>query len=251
MDNRAQTPINPRSVIKKEDGVLAYYFSAQVANLIVRATRRLPLKPNHFTAASLVLGLGAAYLFSVGTYEYLVAGIITLHVSFIFDCCDGQLSRLKGLQSKMGHWFDYHSDKLKDAAVLFGFAYGAFIVSDKQIWWIFIAAFAAITFQFMRNITALNRDNFKLEQEGQKDAAHSPIASDSGSQLMRTLKHSVLFKLSDRVLLFTVFGLLNLAHVGVIVYAVLETFYALSSAVLAYRMFHRYDKKQVNQNHAD
>lgn len=240
----AQPSVQPRSVIKKDDGVLAYYFSAQVAHLIVRMLRRLPITPNHYTVASLVLGFLAAWLFSEGTYSTTLWGLLALHVSFMFDCCDGQVSRLKGLASRMGHWFDYHSDKLKDGAVLFGWAYGVYMMSDERSVWVFWIAFVTIFFQFLRNITALTRDNFMLETQGKKDAPHPLVASGAGSQFLRTIKNSSLFKLSDRVLLYTIFGLLNLAWVGLVVYACLEVLYALSSAALNYRMFHRYDTTQ-------
>lgn len=236
---------NSREIIKKEDGFLAYWFSAQVAYVIVRATEKLPLTPNHFTFASLVIGFVAAWYFSQGDSLSLIIGVILLNISFIFDCCDGQISRLKGLQSKMGHWFDYHSDKLKDGALLIGFAYGAYTSSGEEILWIFVIAFIAIFFQFLRNITALTRDNFKWEHEGNKDKMHSVVKkTDNEGQLVRTLRHSALFKLSDRVLLYTLFGLLNMAKEGIILYAALETFFSFSSAYLNYKIFYQYDKKE-------
>ncbi len=234
--------ISPRSVIKKEDGVLGYYFSAQVANLIVRACARLPIRPNHYTFTSLVLGLAAASLFTRGDYSTNIIGLVILHLSFIFDCCDGQLSRLKGLSSTMGHWFDYHSDKIKDGAALLGLTYGVYHSGTADAW-IFMVAYVTIFFQFLRNITALNRDNFLLEHEGKKDRAHTFIA-EKGNQLLRTLKHSSLFKLSDRVLLFTVAIVFDLVKEGIILYALLETIYALLSAFLNYRLFYRFDSQQ-------
>lgn len=235
---------NPRSVIKKDDGFLAYYFSAQVANGIVRLFAKLPITPNHYTWLSLILGLVAAWFYSKGVYESLVIGVILHNISFILDCADGQCSRLKGLQSKMGHWFDFHSDKIKDGALLLGLAYGAFIISGTDLYWIFVVAFIAIFFQFLRNITALTRDNFKLEHEGKKDAAHTLIKEKGDNQLIRTLKNSSLFKLSDRVLLISVAALLDQVVIGIIIYAVLEAFYALSSAYLNYKLFNKFDKKQ-------
>lgn len=242
MDNPTHTDDRYlKGVIKKDDGFLAYYFSAQLAYYLVLATKKLPLTPNHFTAISLVLGLLAAGFFSMGDYTSLVIGVIFLNISFICDCADGQLSRLKGLQSKFGQWFDYHGDKLKDGALLLGLAYGAFVNSGQTLWWIFVVAFAAIFFQFMRNITFLNRVNFNLEHK-EKDEQHSS-SKLTGSQLLRTLKNSSMFKLSDRVLLFTIFALLNLVVEGIIVYAALELFYSSMSAYLNYKAFNRFDKK--------
>lgn len=210
--------------------------------MIVRAFRGLPIRPNHYTFASLVLGFAAAWFLSRGTQEQNLIALALLHISFIFDCCDGQVSRLKGLGSKMGHWFDYHSDKMKDGALLLGAAYGVYASYGPAYYWIFMVTFVTIFFQFMRNITALNRDNFRLEHEGRKDDPHTFIA-DRGNQLLRTLKHSALFKLSDRVLLYTVAILSNQLVIGLIVYMALETVYALLSAFLSYRLYYRFDKQ--------
>lgn len=233
---------SPREIIKKEDGFLAYYFSAQVAYVVVRATERLPLVPNHFTALSLLLGLAAAWQFAVGTTTSLWVGVVLLHVSFILDCADGQLSRLKQLQSKTGHWFDYHSDKLKDGALLAGFAYAAYTMSNETNIWIFLVAFAAIFFQFLRNISALNRDIFLLKHSGAADRAHTILKPTSNNQLLRTLKNSSLFKLSDRVLLYTIFGVLTEPALGIIVYAILETFFSCVSALLTYKTTRSLDR---------
>lgn len=233
-----------RDVIKKEDGFLAYWFSAQLANMIVRFTERfLPLlTPNFFTGGSLVLGLTTALLFSRGEHLSIVVGVIILHISFIFDCCDGQLARVRGIREQRGAWFDYHSDKLKDGAILLGFAYGAFHASEQTAWLILLVAFAGIFFQFLRNIAALNRDLFSFETTGKKDVARTFIP-DHGNQLLRTLKHSALFKLSDRVLLYTVFGLLNRAAEGVVLYAALACFFSTMSAAINYKEFSRFDRR--------
>lgn len=244
MSHHSDNNTSPRWVIKKDDGFFAYYFSAQVANAIVRLLRRLPITPNMYTAASLILGFVAAYTFWLGDYRSVVIGVVLLNISFILDCCDGQCSRLKGLQSKMGHWFDYHSDKLKDGALLLGLAHGVFVTEGEQLWWIFVVAFIAMFFQFLRNITALTRDNFKLEHEGKKDEARPLLKERGHGQLMKTLKNSSLFKLSDRVLLFTVFGLLGAVKELILVYAALEVFYSFASAAINYKMFKKFDRSQ-------
>ncbi|MCW1929844.1 MAG: CDP-alcohol phosphatidyltransferase family protein [Candidatus Kerfeldbacteria bacterium] len=229
-----------RDIIKKDDGFLAYYFSAQAAYQIVRVAARTRLTPNMFTTASLVLGVAAA--FSAAHAQFIYA-IILLNISFIFDCCDGQLARAKGLSSSMGHWFDYHSDKIKDVLILLGFALG-YVNGYEHRMWILIPAFIAISFQFMRNITTLNRDVFALQHTGKKDEVHAVLPTYTSSQLLKTLKNSSLFKLSDRVLLYTIFGALHKIEIGIILYACVDTAYAFASAYLNYRVFYKHDKKE-------
>lgn len=236
----AQSPNVNRSIIKKDDGFFAYYFSAQVAYQIVRIAARTRLTPNVFTAASLLFGISAAI---TAGFSHTIWAIIFLNISFIFDCCDGQLARAKGLSSHMGHWFDYHSDKIKDVLILLGFSLG-FIHGDMNRAWILIPAFIAISFQFMRNIATLNRDIFALQQTGKKDVVHAVLPTETQSQLLKTLKNSSLFKLSDRVLLYTIFGALHKIEIGIILYACVDTTYAFASAYLNYRVFYKHDKKE-------
>lgn len=236
---------HPKDVIKKEDGFLAYYFSAQLANLTVRFSHQYLqfITPNWFTTISLALGLWAAWMFAQGDSTSLIYGVILLNISFILDCCDGQLARLSGKGSRFGAWFDYHSDKVKDGFLYIAFAYGWFVVNGSMDWWIFLVAFAGIYFQFFRNINALNRDLITYAVEGKKDTARSFFeTSDNTSQLIRTIKHSSLFKLSDRVLLYTVCGIIGWQAAAVIIYASLAFFFSSVSAYLNYKVSAKYDK---------
>ncbi len=237
------TPADPRSVIKTEDGVLAYYFTAQVANRIVRFTKRvLPwMTPNWFTTASFILACVCAALFAQGDYHSILWGLLALHLSFIFDCCDGQLARLTGLKLQAGAWFDYHSDKLKDGLILLALAWGVYAQTGAV--WIFAAAFCGIFFLFLRKIAALNRDVFMLQTTGSKDAERTLIENNPRqSQFMRTLKHSTLFQIADRITLYTIFGLLNWMSAAIVIYAALNLFYATASSWLNYKTFAKSDR---------
>ncbi|MEK7539711.1 MAG: CDP-alcohol phosphatidyltransferase family protein [Patescibacteria group bacterium] len=231
-------PVVPvRSVIKADDGFLAYYFSAQLANVLVRVLRHTPVTPNMLTFISLVLGVITAYFYSRGDWQSLIIGAILHHISFILDCGDGQLARVKGLKSQMGHWFDYHSDKIKDFLLLLGLAWGVYAQTGWA--WILVIAFITIALQFLRNITELNRQLFTWNTSGKP--AEKVAAIKPKSQFTTTIKNSLLFKLSDRTLLITLAALLNLASLGIIVYAVLALVFALGSGFLNYRTFNRYD----------
>lgn len=243
---------NPRSVIKREDGFLAYWFSAQLANWCVRFSNRfLPwVTPNVYTSLSLVLGAGAALCFLQAEPGSFAWGVLLLHISFIFDCADGQLARLRGIKSHRGAWFDYHSDKIKDGFLLLALGVATFQLFDNAQW-VWVIAFLGIYFQFFRNINALNRDIVTLEVEGNKDTPRALVqTTDQSSQLLRTIKHSLLFKLSDRVLLYTIAGLgFALTEepwflaAGLIAYAFLAFVFSSLSGLLNYRVFAAFDRK--------
>lgn len=232
--------MNPRNAIKKNDGFWAYYFAGQIANIFARIGAKTKwATPNLYTTISTIFDLIACVFFILQykSYYYLLLGIIFLNLSFIFDCADGQLSRLKNCPSQFGHWYDYHSDKVKDGLVLLSLALGAYLTTGKII--IFIFAFLGIFFQFLRNISRLNRQVFELENNLPK--TEEAIIKNPKSQFLITLKNSTLFKEADRVLLFTIFGLINQAFWIFPIYFALELFYAALSSYLTYKRIYKFE----------
>ncbi len=61
------------------------------------------LTPNAVTLASLMAGLAAGVAFFTG---HLVWGALLYQLSFILDCVDGKLARLKGQTSPLGAFWD-------------------------------------------------------------------------------------------------------------------------------------------------
>lgn len=84
------------------------------------------ITPNLLTVIATVLGLGAAACFAFQTRWWLVAGALLFHLSFVVDCMDGKIARLKGNGSIFGAWFDFVFDRLRTfacALTLFGGQY--------------------------------------------------------------------------------------------------------------------------------
>jgi phosphatidylglycerophosphate synthase len=82
-----------------------------------RLARRLiaPLKdswvtPNHLTSVRLAVGIGAAAAFTPGTYVWLNMGAVLLVLSNFLDHADGELARISGKSSRIGHIYDLASD---------------------------------------------------------------------------------------------------------------------------------------------
>jgi phosphatidylglycerophosphate synthase len=79
--------------------------------------RRLvtPLKdsrtsPNHLTTVRLAVGLAAAAAFLPGTYGWTNIGALLLVLSNFLDHTDGELARISGKTSRIGHVYDLASD---------------------------------------------------------------------------------------------------------------------------------------------
>lgn len=81
--------------------------------LVVWAANRTSITPNQLTFGAGVLGLGSAACFALGTWPWLVAGALLFHLSFVLDCMDGKIARLKGNGSIFGVWVDFVFDRVR------------------------------------------------------------------------------------------------------------------------------------------
>src|SRR5580692_6446051 len=84
-----------------------------------RLGRRLvtPLKdswvtPNHLTTVRLLVGLGGALAFTPGTWGWTNVAALLVIVSNFLDHTDGELARISGKTSRIGHLYDLASDAL-------------------------------------------------------------------------------------------------------------------------------------------
>ncbi|GAA0677907.1 hypothetical protein GCM10009536_04970 [Streptomyces thermocarboxydus] len=111
------------------------------------------MTPNQITWAALVLGLGAAACFAQGDWQWLVAGAVVYHVSFILDCMDGKLARLTGKGSAFGAWLDYIFDRVRVLACAVALMGGQYRQSE-DVTYIWLAV-AVVFLDMLRYMDAL------------------------------------------------------------------------------------------------
>jgi phosphatidylglycerophosphate synthase len=122
------------AAVKTDDGFFATFFVASYSPRLVRAAARRGLSPNQITAGSLLVGLGAAAAFAVGSRAGLIIGAVLLQVSFTLDVVDGQLARYTATISEFGAWFDGLVDRAKEYAVYAGLAIGSSRDFHHDVW---------------------------------------------------------------------------------------------------------------------
>lgn len=89
------------------------------AAVVVYALRGTPITPNQLTFLSAVVAAGACAMLAVlPGYGWLVAAAAVFELSFVLDCADGQLARLRRTASPLGHLLDFLMDELKAMLVL-------------------------------------------------------------------------------------------------------------------------------------
>jgi phosphatidylglycerophosphate synthase len=111
-----------RKPVRTLFGWLVYRRISMPLSLRVARTRLLPW---HITAAGLALGLSGAVLLSTGRYELALAGALLVNVAKVMDAMDGEVARVKRLDSPAGYVADGLCDRLRDTAVIAGLGIGA------------------------------------------------------------------------------------------------------------------------------
>jgi phosphatidylglycerophosphate synthase len=90
------------------------------AAVVVYLLRNTPITPNQVTFLSALVAAGAcAMLVLLPGWAWLVVAAVVFELSFVLDCADGQLARLRKIASPVGHLLDFLMDELK-AMLLFG-----------------------------------------------------------------------------------------------------------------------------------
>jgi phosphatidylglycerophosphate synthase len=84
------------------------------AAIVVWLLRNTSVTPNQVTFASaFVCVAAAAMLVLLPGWTWLIAAAAVFELSFVLDCADGQLARLRKIASPLGHLLDFLMDELK------------------------------------------------------------------------------------------------------------------------------------------
>jgi phosphatidylglycerophosphate synthase len=116
-----------RSDSAASDGPLAHWIDRRISLRISRwLVRHTSLRPNHLTIIGTCIGFLAAGLLSLGAYWAGIAGALLFLCTTIIDGCDGEVARLKLLESSFGEKFDVITDNIVHVAIFVGLALGLY-----------------------------------------------------------------------------------------------------------------------------
>jgi phosphatidylglycerophosphate synthase len=99
-----------------------------LAAVVIVPLARTSITPNQVTLLTLPVFLaGAALIAFLPGWGMLCAGVAILELSYVLDCADGQLARLKGTSSPVGAHLDFLMDELKAFTLVAAVA--------VRLWW--------------------------------------------------------------------------------------------------------------------
>ncbi|MEP6600929.1 MAG: CDP-alcohol phosphatidyltransferase family protein [Nitrospirota bacterium] len=113
-----------RSLKGGHEGFIDRYFNRKCSRWLTHWFLQTPLTPNAVTLLATAVGLVGAGAFAVGGYLAGIIGALLFQLSAILDCCDGEVARIKFLESRVGEKLDIILDNVVHIALFAGMAWG-------------------------------------------------------------------------------------------------------------------------------
>lgn len=99
-------------------------YDQRLARQIIRPFARTPLTPNMVTGISFALGLASAFTFASAVETMAGWAALLFMLAVLTDHMDGELARMSGRTSTIGHHLDYIVGTLNYAALFIGLGVG-------------------------------------------------------------------------------------------------------------------------------
>lgn len=109
------------------------YINRKISRQITRQLVKTPITPNQTTFLSLVIGIVSAWFFWQGGYWNYLVGALVFQFSFVFDQCDGEIARLKFMESKFGGWFDVICDSIIRTFMILGMTRSLYLETNQTL----------------------------------------------------------------------------------------------------------------------
>ena len=106
-----------RGLVKDTEGFMSRHFERKISLAVTRCLVRTDITPNQMTAVSVAIGLLGALFFLSSMPAYQLTGALLFLLHSILDGCDGEIARLKYLESRLGGILDFWGDNVVHSAV--------------------------------------------------------------------------------------------------------------------------------------
>jgi 1L-myo-inositol 1-phosphate cytidylyltransferase / CDP-L-myo-inositol myo-inositolphosphotransferase len=131
---------------QNHDSLITRVLSRPVSKKMTRLFLKTKISPNQITLFSFAMGLGSAICFSEGTYPMNALGGLLLLFSTWVDGADGEIARLKFMETEIGGKLDIICDNIVHFFVFGAIGWGASKATGEVIYLYLggLAAFASL-----------------------------------------------------------------------------------------------------------
>ena len=150
----------------------------KISKSISRIVVKTSLTPNQITIISGIFGIVGAYLLTNQSSTSLIYAAVFIQLFTILDLVDGDIARMKGLQSHFGKWLDIFFDKLNDLLIILGLSVGVYFrtnnISALYLGIILMGLVFFIQFSMVM-ISVINRESETINNSGDNNPSRNRI----------------------------------------------------------------------------
>lgn len=116
------------NVGKTATGWIAVNINGRFSLPLSRQLIKTPLTPNMISVLINVIGIMAGPFFALG---HPVIGAICMQIATVLDRCDGEVARIKLMETKKGQWVDTVSDQVSMLSFYIGLPIGYYAINNS------------------------------------------------------------------------------------------------------------------------
>jgi len=154
---KAKNYLLNNSSSKINDGSISKYINRPISQWTTSKIIDYPLTPNQISIAVFFISVFSGLIISIEGYFFLLLGALLAQLSSILDGCDGEIARLKLLESKFGGWFDRVLDRYSDLFILMGLTFHTYFIHKTLT--VFFIGFIVVGGKIISSYTAYVYDS--------------------------------------------------------------------------------------------
>jgi CDP-alcohol phosphatidyltransferase-like enzyme len=109
---------------KTEQSTWGWLFTRRISIYVTLLLSHTSVTPNQLTFSSILIGITAGLLWTVGSHLCFIIGGILFQVMYLLDCVDGELARYKNMSSPKGAYVDFVGHYFTAFAMIVGASLG-------------------------------------------------------------------------------------------------------------------------------
>ncbi|MBZ0167985.1 membrane protein [Candidatus Methylomirabilis lanthanidiphila] len=155
-----------RGLIKDTEGFMSRHVERKISLAVTRRLVGTDITPNQMTAVSVAIGVVGALFFLSSTPAYQLVGALLFLLHSILDGCDGEIARLKYLESRFGGLLDFWGDNAVHSAVFVCIGLG---------WWMVDGALLPLLLACSATVGGLLSAGFVYRQTMRQKTSEGPL----------------------------------------------------------------------------
>jgi hypothetical protein len=116
-------------------------------------------------------------------WKWLILGAVLYHLSFVLDCMDGKIARLKGNGTVLGGWLDYVFDRIRVLTCTLALMWGQYQETHREVY--LLLGVAVVFLDMLRYVDALQVAKVRRQMRGdltkaieESASTHTPVFAE-------------------------------------------------------------------------